>query len=166
MNHFMARLIFCFFAEDTDIFNGEGLFTETVEQMSERDAPTPMRCSAAMFRAMNTKSRRARNAQPRLPSWADWLPLCERRPVLRQHGRAALQQIARSYLLHIGSLDWKQDQPGHLRLDDPGRGRRRGARRARHALHQRAEHPEGAEPAFLDDLRRSWRRQATTPASC
>src|SRR5712664_3163282 len=27
MNHFMARLIFCFFAEDTDIFNGTGLFT-------------------------------------------------------------------------------------------------------------------------------------------
>jgi hypothetical protein len=37
MNHFMARLIFCFFAEDTDIFNGEGLFTKTVDQMSERD---------------------------------------------------------------------------------------------------------------------------------
>ena len=34
MNHFMARLIFCFFAEDTDIFNGTGLFTATVEQMS------------------------------------------------------------------------------------------------------------------------------------
>jgi hypothetical protein len=27
MNHFMARLIFCFFAEDTDIFNGSRLFT-------------------------------------------------------------------------------------------------------------------------------------------
>ena len=25
MNHFMARLIFCFFAEDTDIFIGKGL---------------------------------------------------------------------------------------------------------------------------------------------
>ncbi|WP_317627898.1 type IIL restriction-modification enzyme MmeI, partial [Acidithiobacillus ferrivorans] len=36
MNHFMARLVFCFFAEDTDIFNDEGLFTRTVEQMSER----------------------------------------------------------------------------------------------------------------------------------
>jgi hypothetical protein len=34
MNHFMARLIFCFFAEDTDIFNGIGLFTETIAQMS------------------------------------------------------------------------------------------------------------------------------------
>jgi hypothetical protein len=37
MNHFMARLIFCFFAEDTDIFNGEGLFTRTIEQMSAGD---------------------------------------------------------------------------------------------------------------------------------
>jgi hypothetical protein len=31
MNHFMARLISCFFAEDTDIFNGGGLFTATIE---------------------------------------------------------------------------------------------------------------------------------------
>ena len=29
MNHFMARLVFCLFAEDTDIFKGEGLFTHT-----------------------------------------------------------------------------------------------------------------------------------------
>ena len=43
MNHFMARLIFCFFAEDTDIFNGDGLFTATIEQMSARDSSTPMR---------------------------------------------------------------------------------------------------------------------------
>jgi hypothetical protein len=38
MNHFMARLIFCFFAEDTDIFNGTGLFTATIEQMSAKDS--------------------------------------------------------------------------------------------------------------------------------
>lgn len=37
MNHFMARLIFCFFAEDTDIFAGDDLFTKTVDQVSERD---------------------------------------------------------------------------------------------------------------------------------
>jgi len=29
MNRFMAQLIFCFFAEDTDIFNRTGLFTAT-----------------------------------------------------------------------------------------------------------------------------------------
>lgn len=35
MNHFMARLIFCFFAEDTGIFSGTSLFTGTVEKMFE-----------------------------------------------------------------------------------------------------------------------------------
>lgn len=30
MNHFLARLTFCFFAEDTDIFHGDNLFTATV----------------------------------------------------------------------------------------------------------------------------------------
>ena len=34
MNHFMARLVFCFFAEDTGIFSGHACFTETVAQMS------------------------------------------------------------------------------------------------------------------------------------
>ena len=35
MNHFMARLIFCFFAEETDIFHGRGLFTETISDERE-----------------------------------------------------------------------------------------------------------------------------------
>jgi hypothetical protein len=43
MNPFMARLIFCFFAEDTDIFNGTGLFTATIEQMTAATRPTPTR---------------------------------------------------------------------------------------------------------------------------
>jgi hypothetical protein len=34
-HEFMARLIFCYFAEDTGIFTGEGLFTTTVAKMSE-----------------------------------------------------------------------------------------------------------------------------------
>src|SRR5690606_19233719 len=38
LNHFFARLIFCFFAEDTNIFHGGRLFTATVEQRSARDS--------------------------------------------------------------------------------------------------------------------------------
>jgi hypothetical protein len=30
LNHFMARLIFCSFSEDTNIFHSEGLFKATV----------------------------------------------------------------------------------------------------------------------------------------
>lgn len=31
MNHFMARIIFCFFAEDTDIFMGKGLYSTSLK---------------------------------------------------------------------------------------------------------------------------------------
>lgn len=34
MNHFFARQIFSFFAENTNIFVGGRLFTDTVEQMA------------------------------------------------------------------------------------------------------------------------------------
>jgi hypothetical protein len=50
MNHFMARLIFCFFAEDTDIFMGKGRFTETIAQMSAVDSSgSPKCCSAHLW---------------------------------------------------------------------------------------------------------------------
>ena len=55
MNHFTARLIFCFFAEDTDIFNGNGLFTATIEQMSAPDGSNVHEVIEQIFRAMNTK---------------------------------------------------------------------------------------------------------------
>ena len=55
MNHFMARLIFCFFAEDTDIFRSTGLFTATIEQMSARDSSNTDEVISELFRAMNTK---------------------------------------------------------------------------------------------------------------
>ena len=55
MNHFMARLIFCFFAEDTDIFNGTDQFTGTINQMSERDSSNTHEIIEEIFRAMNTK---------------------------------------------------------------------------------------------------------------
>ena len=55
MNHFMARLIFCFFAEDTGIFYGSGLFTDTITQMSDRDSSNTHEVINTLFRAMNTK---------------------------------------------------------------------------------------------------------------
>ena len=145
MNHFMARLIFCFFAEDTDIFNGTGLFTATIEQMSARDSSNTHEVIGELFRAMNTKIED--RASAKTAPLGRRLSLCERRAVLGQHGRAALQpdRALLSPPYRQSRLD--EDQPGHLRVDDPGRRGGRGARRARHALHERAEHPEGAQSA-------------------
>ena len=51
MNHFMARLIFCFFAEDTGIFNGTILFTATIERMCAKDSSDTHEVIGELFRA-------------------------------------------------------------------------------------------------------------------
>ena len=51
MNHFMVRLIFCFFAEGTDIFRGIGLFTDTIARMSAKDSSNTHEVIGELFRA-------------------------------------------------------------------------------------------------------------------
>lgn len=109
MNHFMARLIFCFFAEDTDIFNGEGLFTATIDQMSERDASNTHEIISELFRAMNTKV--AERASAKLPRWADTFPYVNGGLFSGSTEVPRFSRIARSYLLHIGNLDWQKINP-------------------------------------------------------
>ena len=109
MNHFMARLIFSFFAEDTGIFADGGLFTETVSQMSEKDSSNTHEVIATLFRAMNTKhSERAAAGTPR---WADPLPYVNGGLFFGEMAVPRFTRPARSYLLQVGSLDWKQINP-------------------------------------------------------
>ena len=109
MNHFMARLIFCFFAEDTDIFNGAGLFTATIEQMSTRDSSNTHEVIAELFRAMNTTLAHRGGAE--LPRWASAFPYVNGGLFSGSPAVPHFSRIARSYLLHIGSLDWTKISP-------------------------------------------------------
>jgi hypothetical protein len=122
MNHFMARLIFCFFAEDTGIFIGDGFFTDTVAQMSAKDAGNTHAVIEAIFRAMNTKG--ADRAAAGLPRWVDAFPYVNGGLFSGSHspsedGRSSerpmevpiFSKIARSYLLNVGVLDWKKINP-------------------------------------------------------
>lgn len=109
MNHFMARLIFCFFAEDTDIFSGSSLFTDTVAQMSARDSTNTHEVISEIFRAMNTKQ--AERAAAGIPRWADAFPYVNGGLFSGSAAVPEFSKIARSYLLHIGGLDWTQINP-------------------------------------------------------
>ncbi|WP_427144833.1 class I SAM-dependent DNA methyltransferase [Rhizobium pisi] len=109
MNHFMARLIFCFFAEDTDIFNGIGVFTSAIERMSARDSSNTQEVISELFRAMNTKT--TERAAAGLPRWADGFPYVNGGLFSGSTDVPRFSRIARSYLLHIGSLDWKKINP-------------------------------------------------------
>ncbi|RXR30288.1 class I SAM-dependent DNA methyltransferase [Sphingobium fluviale] len=109
MNHFMARLIFCFFAEDTDIFHGEGLFTRTVEQISARDSSDTHHVISEIFRAMDTKL--ADRAAANIPRYANGFPYVNGQLFSGSTETPRFSRIARSYLVHIGNLNWKKINP-------------------------------------------------------
>lgn len=109
MNHFMARLIFCFFAEDTDIFHGEGLFTRTVEQISARDSSDTAHVISEIFRAMDTKL--ADRAGASIPRYANGFPYVNGQLFSGSVEVPRFSRIARSYLVHIGNLNWKKINP-------------------------------------------------------
>ncbi len=109
MNHFMARLIFCFFAEDTDIFNSDNLFTATLEQMSDSRSDNTEQVLGELFRAMDTPIKERANAN--LRNWADIFPYVNGGLFSGNKDIPKFSRIARSYLLHAGRLNWKEINP-------------------------------------------------------
>ena len=111
MNHFMSRLVFCFFAEDTDIFTGDGLFTTTVEHYSERDGSNTAQVLSEIFRAMNIKLAERASAEPRLPSWTNKFPYVNGGLFSGSTEVPCFTRMARTYLLHAGNLNWQKINP-------------------------------------------------------
>ncbi|ANF25983.1 TPA: class I SAM-dependent DNA methyltransferase [Pseudomonas aeruginosa] len=111
MNHFMSRLVFCFFAEDTDIFTGDGLFTTTVEHYSERDGSNTAQVLSEIFRAMNLKLAERAGAEPRLPGWANKFPYVNGGLFSGSTEVPRFTRMARTYLLHAGNLNWQKINP-------------------------------------------------------
>jgi hypothetical protein len=109
LNHFMARVIFCFFAEDTNIFRSESLFTATVEQMSARDSSNTHEVISELFRAMNT--RLADREKAKIKPWANAFPYVNGGLFSDSVDVPRFSKIARSYLLHVGNLDWTKINP-------------------------------------------------------
>ena len=115
MNHFMARLVFCFFAEDTDIFNGDGLFTKTIAQMSAADGSNTHEVMAEIFRAMNipiaARQSGLPSAPPPLRPWADQFPYVNGGLFSGSTDVPRFTRMARTYLTHAGNLNWKHINP-------------------------------------------------------
>ncbi len=109
MNHFMARLIFCFFAEDTGILTGTALFTDTVAKMSAPDAGNTHEVISTIFAAMNTKG--SQRAEKTLPRWVHDFPYVNGGLFSGSTEVPRFSKIARSYLLNVGLLDWTKINP-------------------------------------------------------
>ncbi|MFS4455888.1 class I SAM-dependent DNA methyltransferase [Maribacter sp. 2304DJ31-5] len=55
LNIFLSRLLFCFFAEDTDIFPIEGMFTDTLAQHTKKDGTDVNIFLDRLFKVLDTK---------------------------------------------------------------------------------------------------------------
>jgi hypothetical protein len=161
LNHFMARLIFCFFAEDTDIFHNRGLFTATIEQMSARDSSNTHEVLSELFRSMNTKL--AEREKEGIKSWANVFPYVNGGLFSGSVEVPRFSKIARSYLLHVGTLDWTKINPDifgsmiQAVADDEERGAL--------GMHYTSVPNilKVLNPLFLDDLRAKLEEAGTSP---
>ena len=80
--------------------------------MSAKDSSNTHEVISELFRAMNTKIERHRDdAAADLPRWADVFPYVNGGLFSGSMDVPRFSKIARSYLLHIGSLDWTKINP-------------------------------------------------------
>ena len=123
LNQFMARLIFCFFAEDTGIFR-ENQFTATISQMSHAGHGSgheqwgnTHEVLTEMFRAMDTPVTHDGNLDPRhrvaagIRPYADVFPYVNGGLFTGATESPRFSRTARAYLLRAGELDWKEINP-------------------------------------------------------
>lgn len=119
LNQFMARLIFCFFAEDTGIFE-PNLFTATVARMSvaghgagAEQWGNTHEVLTELFRTMDidTRDGGAARREAGVKSWATAFHYVNGGLFTGATDSPRFSRTARAYLLRAGELDWKEINP-------------------------------------------------------
>jgi hypothetical protein len=137
------------------------LFTATIEQMSAKDSSNTHEVIGEIFRSMNTKIEDRK--QENIRSWADGFPYVNGGLFSGSAEVPRFAKIARSYLLHVGKLDWKQINPDifgsmiQAVADDEERGSL--------GMHYTSVPNilKVLNPLFLDDLREQLKQAESNP---
>jgi len=106
LNQFMTRLLFCFFAEDTSIFEKD-IFTSTVIGLTQEDGSDTAAVLGAVFEAMNTKPEERQH----LPEYAGRFPYVNGGLFRDKTQVPKFSKRARRLLKECGELYWKEINP-------------------------------------------------------
>ncbi len=107
LNVFLSRLLFCFFAEDTDIF-AKNLFTNSIESHTQTDGSDLNAYLDTLFDVMNTDYK-ARN--PELPEYLSIFPYVNGGLFRNAHTAPVFTNRSRRMLIEAGSLQWSDINP-------------------------------------------------------
>lgn len=108
LNVFMSRLLFCFFAEDTGLFPGENLFTNTIAQYTKADGSDLSEFIDRAFFAMSTDDAAALDA---LPDFYKVFPYVNGGLFKERFPIPTLSRRARILILRCGDYYWKEINP-------------------------------------------------------
>jgi len=105
LNIFLSRLLFCFFAEDTDIFPIEGMFTDTLEQHTQKDGSDIHTFLDRLFKVLNTKDNSKEASH-----FMDF-PYVNGGLFRDTIGSPQFTKEARKIIIECGDLDWSEINP-------------------------------------------------------
>lgn len=105
LNVFLTRVLFCFFAEDTDIFP-KGLFTESIASHTKADGGDLDNYLLKLFEVLNKKSRNG------LPEYLKEFPYVNGGLFAEEHPIPKFSKRSRDSLIDLGSdLNWAEINP-------------------------------------------------------
>lgn len=105
LNIFLSRLLFCFFAEDTGIFEEEGIFTNTLAQHTKADGTDINNFLDRLFKVLNTKD----NSNE--PKYLQAFPYVNGGLFKDTIISPKFSSKARKIILECGDLNWSEINP-------------------------------------------------------
>ena len=105
LNIFLSRILFCFFAEDTGIFDEEGIFTNTLGQHTKVDGSDMHTFLDRLFKVLNTKD----NSNE--PDFLKALPYVNGGLFKDTITSPKFSAKARKIILECGDLNWSEINP-------------------------------------------------------
>lgn len=104
LNIFLSRLLFCFFAEDTEIFEDD-IFTETLEQHTNKNGSDTHVFLNDLFLRLNTFDK------SKFPAYLTQFPYVNGGLFQDNINLPTFSAKARKILIELGDLDWKEINP-------------------------------------------------------
>lgn len=108
LNVFMSRLLFCFFAEDTGLFPGENLFTNTLRTHTKEDGSDLSEFIDRAFLIMSTNDTKIRASLPKL---FEVFPYVNGGLFKEHFPIPVLSRRARTLIINCGEYNWKEINP-------------------------------------------------------
>lgn len=106
LNVFMSRLLFCFFAEDTNIFS-DGVFTNSIASHTQSDASDLDDYLNKLFEVLNTPA----NDRQNLPAYLEQFPYVNGGLFKETIPSPKFTKKSRQIIIESGELDWSEINP-------------------------------------------------------